>query len=147
MALWPVLSFALGFVFGPGMIWQWADLRLRSEARADDRIKIEREFYERLQILANDALSQFPVFVNLRDSFLASTATPEQVDELLSLEPKLVSLVRKYNASRSETFKNGESPTKMVCDACGASACAPRHKNRHIRWRTPSSCRGAYACP
>ncbi len=95
--LWSVLTFAVGFVFGPGIVWQYAELRSRAEARADDRIRLERELYERLQVLANDVLSKFPRHFILRDAFFEDKEAYEQRTERLALDQKLVSLIGEYN--------------------------------------------------
>lgn len=93
----PVLAFLVGILLGPGNLWKLDEVRSRAESRSDERIRLERELYERLQVLSNDARSQFPRYLTLREGFHADVETREQERERLSLQRKLVSLIGEYN--------------------------------------------------
>jgi len=65
--LGPVIYFLIGVLLGSGSIWQYANLQLQRIQTSDQRVRVERELYERLQLIQNDALAEISKYIPLRD--------------------------------------------------------------------------------
>lgn len=63
-------AFLIGAVFGSGGLWSYLDYRNKSNVAALDQIKLEKDYYERLQIIQNEVATYLPKYVGLRDRHL-----------------------------------------------------------------------------
>ena len=74
-----VLGFILGIILGPGSLWQELDLKVKNHqaniaehqvSLAD--IQLEKDIYERQQVLLQQIADDMITYVNLRDSYFGS---------------------------------------------------------------------------
>ncbi len=93
----PIIGFAVGFVFGPGVIWEYADFRLKSHSATIEQVKVERELYERLQLLQNQISRLVLQYIALRDRRFHDTNDRQVQNEYNASKANLVSLIREYN--------------------------------------------------
>jgi hypothetical protein len=95
--LGPVIGLVIGVLFGPGSIWQHGNLQLQRRQTSDQRVRVERELYERLQLIQNEALAEISKYIPLRDQHLANKQDYKVQNDYLVVKEKLASLIREYN--------------------------------------------------
>lgn len=69
----PIVGFVLGIILGPGSFWHLIDLRLKNHEVNIGDIRLEKEIYERQQVLLQQSADDIITYVNLRDAYFEST--------------------------------------------------------------------------
>jgi hypothetical protein len=68
-----IIGFVVGFLFGPGFIWKYVEFRQKDRSAGIEQLRVEKELYERLQVLQNQTSSALLRYIPLRDRFLSKT--------------------------------------------------------------------------
>jgi len=107
-----LLGFALGFFFGPGLLWNLLDFHLKRHSATIEQLKIEKEFYDRIQEIQSEISALIPSYISLQedcDSINEQYPTadhpgrlPTQADndikvKFISAKEKLQSLIAEHN--------------------------------------------------
>lgn len=103
-----LIGFAVGFVFGPGIVWQIFDFRLKTRASVLEQVKIEKDLYERRQSIQSEISSSISQYIPIRDSYFLNKSDyqPTYIDqekhyqiqnEFNITKSKLVNLIEEYN--------------------------------------------------
>lgn len=107
----PIAGFAVGFLFGPGVLWQYTDYRLKNHSVTLEKIRIEKELYERLQSIQNEVSSIIPQYIILRDQYFPNKRNYQLQNEYYVTKTKLVSLITGYNRLEAKlSCIEGRSP-------------------------------------
>ncbi|SRR6266481_958598 len=96
----PIIGFVVGFLLGPGFIWQYAEYRQKSRSTDIEQIRLEKDLYERLQVLQNRASSEILKYIPLRDRFFKTNDENREYqmqNEFFAAKETLVSLIHEYN--------------------------------------------------
>ena len=104
----PLIGFAAGFVFGPGIIWQVFDFRLKTRSSVLEQIKTEDDLYERRQFIQGEISSSISQYISIRDKFFLNKSANQSIqtgiasnyqiqNEFNISKLKLVSLIDGYN--------------------------------------------------
>lgn len=97
-------SFLIGAVFGSGALWSYLDYRNKSKVTALEQIKLEKEYYERLQTIQSEVLTDLPKYIDLRDHHLQRDKSMRRdakgydvQNEYLTLLSRLAASIERYN--------------------------------------------------
>jgi len=97
-------AFLIGAVLGSGALWSYLDYRNKSNVTALEQIKLEKEYYERLQIIQSEVLADLPKYIGLRDRHLSrdKSVAPDAKgydvqNEYLALLSRLAASIERYN--------------------------------------------------
>jgi hypothetical protein len=66
-----IIGFAVGLLFGPGTLWKYFEFRQKSQSAEIEQIRLEKELYERLQVLQNQISSAILQYIPLRDRYVS----------------------------------------------------------------------------
>jgi hypothetical protein len=87
----------IGTLFGTGAIWQYFDYELKSQFNQMEKIRVENEIYDKLQLIQNETLSQIPEYIKVRDRYLSDKKTYQVQNDFEVMKTKLVNLITAYN--------------------------------------------------
>lgn len=94
----------IGAVLGSGGLWSYLDYRNKSNVTALQKIKIEKEYYERLQIIQGEVAADLPEYVGLRDRHLGRDKSValdakgyDVQNEYFALFSRLAASIERYN--------------------------------------------------
>jgi len=97
-------AFLIGAVFGSGALWSYLDYRNKSNVTALEQIKVEKDYYERLQIIQSEVAADLPKYVGLRDRHLGRDKSVgldakdyDVQNEYLALLSRLAASIERYN--------------------------------------------------
>jgi hypothetical protein len=97
-------AFLIGAVFGSGALWSYLDYRNKSNVTALEQIKLEKEYYEQLQIIQSEVAADLPKYISLRDrhlrrdkSVVLDTKGYDVQNEYLALLFRLAASIERYN--------------------------------------------------
>ena len=97
-------AFLIGAVLGSGALWSYLDYRNKSNVTALEQIKLEKEYYERLQIIQSEVAADLPKYVGLRDRHLGrgksvglDVKSYDVQNEYLALLSRLAASIERYN--------------------------------------------------
>lgn len=111
----PIIGFAVGFLFGPGFIWKYAEFRQKNRSTEIEQIRLEKELYERLQVLQNQTSSVISQYIILRDRRFSDANDHQVQNEYNAAKENLVSLILEYNRIEVKLSNmEGRSPRFFV---------------------------------
>jgi len=93
----PIIGFLLGVLFGPGSIWKYAEFRQKNRSIDMEQIRLEKDLYERLQVLQNNASSAILEYISLHDRRLSDANNSQMQNAYNAAKENVVTLVREYN--------------------------------------------------
>lgn len=93
----PIIGLVIGTLLGSGSIWQYFDYRLKSQFNLMEEIKVEKDIYDKLQLIQNETLSQIPEYIKVRDLYFSDKKTYQVQNDFDVMETKLVNLITAYN--------------------------------------------------
>ncbi len=93
----PIIAFVVGFLLGPGSIWKYAEFRQKNRSAEIEQIRLEKELYERLQVLQNQASSAIIQYISRRDRHFSRPNDYQAQNEYNVAKENLLSLIREYN--------------------------------------------------
>jgi len=64
-----LIGFAVGFLFGPGIVWQVFDFRLKTRSSVLEQVKTEEDLYERRQSLQGEISSSISQYIPIRNNY------------------------------------------------------------------------------
>lgn len=106
--IWPIVV----LLVGTGGIWKYGDLRLKSRTTAFEQIRVEKELYERLQVLQKETSLELPRYIVLRDLHFSNTLDYQVQNEYGILKAKLSSLIAEYNRLEQTLSKLEDRPPR-----------------------------------
>jgi hypothetical protein len=116
-----IIGFAVGLLFGPGTLWKYFEFRQKSQSAEIEQIRLEKELYERLQVLQNQISSAILQYIPLRDRYVSlmnegpSQKKYEVQNEYNAATATLESLTREYNRIETRLSNmEGRSPRVLV---------------------------------
>ena len=97
-------AFLIVGVLGSGALWSYLECRNKSNVAALEQKKLEKEYYERLQIIQSEVAADLPKYIGLRDRHLgrdnsvASDAKGyDAQNEYFALLSRLAASIERYN--------------------------------------------------
>jgi hypothetical protein len=108
-----IIGFIIGLLFGPGIIWQYSELRLKGRAATVEELRVEKELYERIQLLRGEASTAISSYVNLRDRFFDDKQNYQVQNNYMAEKAKLVSLIGEYNRLEAKIATLEERPPRF----------------------------------
>jgi hypothetical protein len=110
-----IAGFVFGFLFGPGIIWQMADFRLKSRSATFEQAKVKKEFYESLQVIRDEITSELPKYIDLRDKYNNRKPLDYQIQNDFKIEQlKISSLYGEYNRLETMVCNLENRPPQLV---------------------------------
>jgi hypothetical protein len=108
-----VAGVAVGFLISQG--WKYAEFRQKSRSTDIEQIRLEKELYERLQVLQNKASSAILEYIPLRDRHFLKTNDYQVQNEYNAAKENLLSLIREYNRMEAKLSNmEGRAPRFLV---------------------------------
>jgi hypothetical protein len=93
----PCICFIVGAVLGTGALWQFLDYRNKRNTASLEQIKLEKDYYERLNGIQNEVSSEIIRYIELRDRYFANCHDYQIQNEFLVLMTKLAASIEQYN--------------------------------------------------
>ena len=109
----PIIGIVIGTLFGTGAIWQYFDYTLKSQFNQMEKIKVEKEIYDKLQIIQNETLSQIPEYIKVRDRYFSDKKTYQVQNDFDVMMTRLVNLITAYNRLEAKLATIEQRPTRF----------------------------------
>ena len=97
----PIIGFIFGILFGPGVVGQIIDFRIKSHSVHIEQLKLEKEFFEKIQSCQAEILLELKNYFSLRDQLYQLQVKRSMDDNLekkyWSSLKEVQELVKKYN--------------------------------------------------
>lgn len=100
----------IGFLVGN--LWHIADFGQRSRTTELEQTRVEKEFYERLQLLQNEISAALPRYIELRDQHYSDLSNYPVQNGFNVLTRKLVNLIGQYNTLEVKLAMMEGRPTR-----------------------------------
>jgi hypothetical protein len=96
-----VITFMLGLLFGPGLLWQYKNISISKEKLFIEKTKLECEIRKQLLELQNEIINKSKNYIDVRDRYLREKGSEKQNYELQNqyegIKSTMVKLISNYN--------------------------------------------------
>lgn len=97
-----IVAFFIGFLFGPGFIWQYKNIEISERRLLIDKIKVENDIRKQMVDLQNDISNKAKEYIEVRDRYRKEKGKNKMVEyslqnQYLSISSTMVKLFTDYN--------------------------------------------------